>query len=174
MNLIALATLGPLIFLKIVFSQVTKGVFGILLKLAVGFGAAIAISYVSPICPALALLLVAVAIIFGEFFGTLALYLGPHIPFIGDSVAAAISPIQHVIFIILILNVVLFILNILTIFSFIPVVGWIIPILDIVIPLIIVYLIWNSYSQGIAGIKECFGMGSSVEVPGTGGIKIGT
>ena len=172
--LIAVATLFPLIVLKVLMGPMLKGKMGMIIKAGIGVGAAVAAAATSSTCPALGLVIAVVAIILGEFFGTLGVYFGPSIPWIGGSIQSAIAPISGVLMLILILNVVLFVLHILSILEIIPIIGTIIFIANIAIPLIIVGLIWGSYVSNIAGITQCFGLGSGpVKIPGTGGISIG-
>jgi len=173
--LIAAATLFPLIVLKVLMAPIFKGKFGMVLKAGIGVGAAIGAAATVSICPALGLVIAVVAIILGEFFGTLGIYFGASIPFIGTSIQSAIAPISGVLMLILILNAVLFVFHILSILEILPVIGTIILIANIAIPLIIVGLIWGSHSSSIAGITNCFGLGKGpVKIPGTGGISIGT
>lgn len=171
--MIAAATLIPLLFLKFLFSQFAKGIVGLIIKIIIGIGAAVGAAFVSGFCQPLALFIVIVAIILGEFFGALAVYFSSNIPFIGGKISSAILPIKPFLFIILVLTVILFIIHLLSIFEIIPIIGWILIILNIVIPIVIISLIWKSYVGSIGGISECFG-GGPIEVPGTGGIKIGT
>ena len=173
--LIAAATLLPLIVLKVLLGPMLKGKMGMIIKAGIGVGAAVAAAATSTTCPALGLIIAVAAIILGEFFGTLGVYFGQNIPFIGGSIQSAISPISGVLMLILILNVVLFVLHILSILEILPIIGTIILIANIAIPLIIVGLIWGSYVQSISGITSCFGLGKGpIAVPGTEGIKIGT
>ena len=71
------------------------------------------------------------------------------------------------------LNILLFIFHLLRMFEIIPVIGWVIFVMNLVIPLVILFMIWGSYVNTISGISQCFG-GVPTEVPGTGGIRIGT
>ena len=171
--LIAAATLFPVIALKVLLHPIFKGTMGMIFKLIIGIGSAIGAAMISSTCPALGLVLAVVAIILGEFFGALGVYLGPSIPWIGSSIGIAIAPISGSLLVILILTVVLFVLHILSILDIIPVIGTIIFIANIVVPLIILALIWNSYVGAISGLSSCFG-GGPVAIPGTGGVKIGT
>ncbi len=171
--LIAAATLFPVIALKVLLHPMLKGTFGMIVKIIIGIGAAIGAATVSTFCPALGLVLAVVAIILGEFFGALGVYFGPSLPWIGPSIGSAIAPISSSLWLILVLTLILFVLHILSILEIIPVIGTIIFIANIVIPLIILYLIWGSYVNGISGLSSCFG-GKPVAIPGTGGIKIGT
>ncbi|MCD6575754.1 MAG: hypothetical protein J7K73_01185 [Nanoarchaeota archaeon] len=171
--MIAAATLFPVITLKFLLGSLMKGTFGLILKAAIGIGAAIGAAAVASFCPGLGLFLAVLAIIFGEFFGALGVFLGPKIPWIGASIGQAIAPISGVLWWILILNIVLFILHLLAIFDIIPIIGTIMFIATLVIPIIILWLIWGSYVDAMSGVMSCFG-GGPAELPGTGGIKIGT
>jgi len=172
--LIAAATLFPILTLKFLLSSLMKGTLGMILKAAIGIGAAIGAAATASFCPALGLILVVIAIMYGELFGALGVFLGPNIPWIGGAIGQAVAPISGFLWLILILNVVLFILHLLSIFDIIPVIGTIMFIASIVIPIVIVWLIWSNYVDAVGGIMNCFGGGGPVEVPGTGGIKIGT
>ena len=169
----ALVTLVPIIILKLMVVNAVKGWIGIVLKVGMGIGAAIGAAAVASYCPALGMFLIVVAIILGEFFGVLALYLGPMIPWIGDVIAPIIEPISGSLYIFLILTIILFVLHILEALAIVPVVGIIILILSIVIPIIMIWMIWGAYTDAISGIAACFG-GTRTAIPGTGGISIGT
>ncbi len=171
----ALISLMPIIVLKVILGHVLEGKIGMFIKIGVGLGATIAAAAVSSFCPALGLYLVLVAIIMGELFGAIGAFLGPHIPWIGVSISAAIDPISGVIWWLLVLSIVLTVLHILSIFSLIPVINIIIMIANIAIPLIMLWLVWGAYVDAVKVIPACFGLGGGpTEIPLTGGVKIGT
>lgn len=173
--LIAAVAIVPIIIFKILFINKIEGWLGILLKVGVGLGAAVGAVAVSSFCPALGFFMIVVAIILGELFGVIALYVGPMIPWIGQSIAPVIEPISGTLMIFLILNIILFVLHILKILAIVPIVGTIVLILGIVIPLVIIWLIWGKYVDAFSGLTSCFGGGSGrIAIPGTGGISIGT
>lgn len=172
--LLAAFTLIPIVFLKFMLGGVLKGIPGILIKLGVGFGAAFGAAAVSSTCPPLGLVLIVFAIIIGEFFGALGAFLGPSLPWIGSAIEPAVAPISGTLYIILILTVILLILHILSILAIIPIIGTIILILNLAIPIIIIALIWTSYTGAIGGISDCLGNGM-ISIPGVRGrVGIGT
>lgn len=172
--LIAAVTLIPIIFLKFMLGSVLKGMFGLLIKLGIGFGAAFGAAAVSSTCPPLGLVLIVFAIIIGEFFGALGAFLGPKLPFIGSAIEPAVAPIASNLYIILILSAILFVFHFLSILQLIPGIGTIIMIVNLAIPIIIIALIWTSYTGAIGGISDCIGT-QMFRVPGVEGeVGIGT
>jgi hypothetical protein len=172
--LIAAATLFPVFVLKILLHPILKGTFGMILRAVMGIGAAIGAATTTSFCPALGLMLAVTAIILGDFFGALGVWLGPSIPWIGGAIGQAIAPISGVLWWIIILSVIEFVLHFLVIFDIIPIIGTILFIAQIAIPLIIIWLVWGNYVNAVGGVTSCFGGKGPVEVPGTGGIQIGT
>ncbi len=166
--LFAAFTLIPIIVLKFMLKSTLKGIPGLLIKLGIGFGAAFGAAAVSGSCPQLGLVLIVFAIIMGEFFGTLGAFLGPRLPWIGSAIEPAVAPISGSLYILLILTLILFILHILSILAIIPIIGTIILIADLVIPLIIIAIIWSSYTGAIGGISDCIG-GGLISIPGIRG-----
>ena len=65
--LIAAATLIPILVLRVLMHKMMEGMFGLIIKVAVGIGAAIGAAVTASFCPALGLVLAVTAIILGDF-----------------------------------------------------------------------------------------------------------
>lgn len=149
-----------------------QGILRLIITLVIGFGMLIGATFIAPICPAAATILVIGAILFGGLpVVIMFMYVGG-IPYIGTALAGIISPISGVLWTILIISIVEFVMHILSIFIVIPIIGWVVLILDIALPIIELVILWAPFSGAFADLTKCFTI-AGTKIPGTGGISIG-
>lgn len=171
-RIVAILTIIPPIFLRLIFGQNLVGLKGVFIKMAIGFGAVLIAAFLSSWCPQLGIILIVFAIIFADFFGVIGVYVIPRFPYIGPFLEPIVAPLSGNLHIIMVLCAALFILQFFSIFSKVPLFGTVISILNIAFPLIIIYLLWGMYVPALEGLSGCFGEGLSL--PGLGRVRIGT
>jgi amino acid transporter len=165
-----------LIIAKFALGRVLQGKGGIILEVGLGIGLVVAAGFVSGFCSALGVILVVAAILIGGVAGVIGVFISGSLPFVGGAISSVTGPFMGILYIILILAIIEFVIKLLSIFAVVPVLGIIVMILGIVVPLIQLYFIWSIFSGAFVDLPNCLGWtgGMSPEIPGTGGIRIGT
>jgi hypothetical protein len=165
-----------LVIANFMFGNLFKGKAGILIEVGAGIGLVVAAGLVSGFCSPLGTILVVAAILIGGIAGIIGIFIAGSIPVVGGMLSGIVSPFMGILYIVLAIAIAKFIIKILSAFAAIPVLGIVILILEIVVPLIQLYFIWSLFSGAFVDLPNCFGWtgGMSPEIPGTGGIRIGT
>jgi hypothetical protein len=158
-------------------SQIFKGIPGLLMQAGIGMGLVTTASSVAGFCPALASVLVSGAIVVGGPAAIIALMIFQNVPFIGGAIAGVMEPFTGSLIFLLIISIVHAVLKALGPMELIPVIGIIVLVANVLVPVIILAVLWTPFSDGFAGLPSCIGLSDSSvsgQVPGTGGVSIGT